>query len=324
LFPRDAGHLARETAAGEIERHAATMAGLDRAQALIEFARDGTILDANANFLAATGYRLDEIRRKHHRIFMPPEDAASPDYARFWETLRRGEPLTGEFRRRRKDGSDLWIAASYATVPEPGGTINRVVAFAVDVTREVLGCRANERIRETMGGVAAGAEELRASVQQIAQDMALAKEATEGAVGLARQADEATRRLVDATRQMDGIVESIDQITAPITLLALNATIEAARIGEAGRGFAVVAGEVRNLATQASQATQRISAEIAKMRTASAEVVSGNDRIRGSIGQLHGCVLSSAAAVEEQAVVARDMSAPMQAAAAEGERIAAT
>ena len=76
---------------------------------------------------------------------------------------------------------------------------------------------------------------------------------------------------LNAAQAMQGIVELIGNITGQINLLALNATIESARAGEAGRGFAVVAGEVKNLAGQAKQATDRITSEIATLNAESEE-----------------------------------------------------
>ncbi len=64
---------------------------IERAQAVIEFELDGTVITANENFLRIFGYRLDEIVGKHHRIFCDPRYAESPQYARFWEKLGRGE-----------------------------------------------------------------------------------------------------------------------------------------------------------------------------------------------------------------------------------------
>ena len=86
---------------------------LDKSQATIEFAPTGVILDANENFLAAVGYTRAEIVGKHHRIFMDPADAAMPAYTDFWATLASGKFLQGEYRRKRKDGTDIWIQASY-------------------------------------------------------------------------------------------------------------------------------------------------------------------------------------------------------------------
>jgi len=114
---------------------------------------------------------------------------------------------------------------------------------------------------------------------------------------------------------MGGIVGLINTIAGQINLLALNATIESARAGEAGRGFAVVAQEVKNLANQAARATEQISAEINGVQGISSEVLQSLQDIRSAISVLRDGVVATAASVEEQSAVTRDMSQSMQQAA---------
>src|SRR5262245_50100987 len=108
------------------------VAAIDRSQATISFDVDGKILDANANFLAVVGYSLDEIRGRHHRIFVDPAHRESESYRVFWERLRRGDFLSGEFKRIAKDGRVVWMQASYNPVLGDGGRPVRVVKFATD------------------------------------------------------------------------------------------------------------------------------------------------------------------------------------------------
>ena len=107
---------------------------ISRARAVIEFEVDGTIRTANDNFLDALGYRLSEIQGKHHRMFVDPEDAARPEYQAFWEKLRRGEFDSGEYRRIKKDGSEIWINAAYNPVIDAEGNVLKVIKHAADVT----------------------------------------------------------------------------------------------------------------------------------------------------------------------------------------------
>lgn len=113
---------------------AGKLAAIDRAQAVIEFSLDGKIITANENFLKAVGYSLEEIVGKHHRMFVAPELAASADYREFWSRLNRGELVTGEFKRLRKDGKEIWILASYNPILDEAGKVLKVVKFASDVT----------------------------------------------------------------------------------------------------------------------------------------------------------------------------------------------
>ena len=109
---------------------------INRVQAVIEFQLDGTILHANANFLAAVGYTLEEIVGKHHRIFCEADYAASAEYQEFWQHLGDGEFHSGEFKRRAKGGKDIWIAASYNPVLGPDGKPVKVIKFATDITAQ--------------------------------------------------------------------------------------------------------------------------------------------------------------------------------------------
>ncbi|TNJ43392.1 PAS domain S-box protein [Phaeobacter sp. B1627] len=107
---------------------------LSRSSAVIEFDLDGTILDANPNFLELTGYTLKDIVGRHHRIFCDADTAKGAGYAAFWQKLSSGEYSHGEFRRLKKDGSPVWIQASYNPVFGPDGKLVKIVKFASDVS----------------------------------------------------------------------------------------------------------------------------------------------------------------------------------------------
>ncbi len=110
---------------------------INRSQAVIEFELDGTVITANENFLRILGYSLDEIVGKHHRIFCDPGYVESPEYAEFWQKLGRGEYHTAEFKRIRKDESEVWLQASYNPIFDMDGRPFKVVKFASDITREI-------------------------------------------------------------------------------------------------------------------------------------------------------------------------------------------
>ncbi|WP_330999395.1 PAS domain S-box protein [Sphingomonas sp. IC-56] len=130
----------------EADFEARTVA-MDRSQAVIEFALNGTVLHANANFLDAMGYRLDEVVGRHHRLFCAPEDAASERYQRFWEKLGTGAFDAGVYKRRSRDGRDVWLQATYNPILDPDGRPVRIVEFAMDITE------ATERGAEAQGQV---------------------------------------------------------------------------------------------------------------------------------------------------------------------------
>ncbi|HWX59773.1 PAS domain-containing methyl-accepting chemotaxis protein [Bradyrhizobium sp.] len=302
---------------------AGQLAAIGKSQAVIEFNLDGTIVDANDNFLHALGYTLAEIKGRHHSMFVEPSERDSGAYREFWARLNRGEYQTGEYKRIGKGGREVYIQASYNPILDLNGKPFKVVKYASDVTRQVLVRMGNERVRGMMETVAAGAEELNASVREISAAMVKSRETALGAVERVTSADSQAKRLSDAAQAMSGIAQMIGDITGQINLLALNATIESARAGEAGRGFAVVASEVKNLANQAKQATDKIGAEIGSLNGISSDVVAALNEIKRAIQDVSEYVTSTAAAVEEQSTVTGEMSSNMQRAAAEATAIAA-
>ena len=124
----------------EIERHNArgVLGAIDASYAYIEFNIDGTIIKANENFLRATGYRLDEIQGRHHRMFMPADLAAAPSYAQLWRDLAAGQAFSDVVKRITKDGREIWIQAVYAPVKDEMGRVFKVVKLATDVTESRL------------------------------------------------------------------------------------------------------------------------------------------------------------------------------------------
>jgi len=116
----------------------AILAAVSRSQAMIEFTPDGIILGANANFLTAMGYALDEIVGQHHRMFVTPEEHVGASYASFWERLRGGQFQAAEYRRIGKGGRSVWIQASYNPIVAADGKLVKVVKFATDITEQKL------------------------------------------------------------------------------------------------------------------------------------------------------------------------------------------
>jgi methyl-accepting chemotaxis protein len=300
---------------------AGQIAAIGKSQAVIEFNMDGTIICANSNFLGAVGYTMDEIRGRHHSIFVEPAERDSAGYREFWAKLNRGEYQAAEYKRIGKGGKEVWIQASYNPILDLNGKPYKVVKYATDTTEQVIARMKSEKVRGMMESVAAGAEELNASVREISEAMTKSRETASDAVQRVEKADEQAKRLNSAAESMSGIVEMIGDITGQINLLALNATIESARAGEAGRGFAVVAAEVKNLANQAKQATDKITDEIGSLNGISGEVVEALNSIKHAIQNVSEYVTSTAAAVEEQSTVTGEMSSSMQRAAAEAASI---
>ncbi len=117
------------------------IAAISKAQAVIEFNLDGTVITANENFLKTLGYTLDEIKGQHHSMFVEPAYRESAEYKQFWRDLGAGKYQAAEYKRIGKGGREVWIQASYNPIFDLNGRPFKVVKFATDVTAAV-----NQRI----------------------------------------------------------------------------------------------------------------------------------------------------------------------------------
>jgi methyl-accepting chemotaxis protein len=111
---------------------------INKVQAVVEFGMDGKILHANENFLKTLGYSLEEIKDKHHSIFIDAALRQSTDYRSFWEKLGRGEYEAGQYKRIGKGGRVVWIQASYNPIFDHKGRPFKIVKFATDITEQKL------------------------------------------------------------------------------------------------------------------------------------------------------------------------------------------
>lgn len=295
---------------------AGQIGAINHSQAVIHFAMDGTILDANDNFLDAMGYRLAEVQGQHHQMFVDSEHSASREYQEFWQKLRRGEFHSAIFSRVGKNGREVWIQATYNPICDMAGRPFKVVKYATDITQNMrartAAVEAAQQTAQNVQTVAAAAEEMSASVAEITVSMSRSKAAVDVIHGHTLAADRSTGHLKRAAESMDGVVQLITKTAEQINLLALNATIESARAGEAGKGFAIVANEVKALATQTTANTTRISEEIAAMQNVSTEVVQTLAAISEAVGSVQSFVSGAAAAIEQQSAATSEISANMQ------------
>jgi methyl-accepting chemotaxis protein len=132
---------------------------VNRAQAVITLELDGTVRIANDNFLRAMGYSLEEIKGKHHSMFVTPEERNSPQYREFWLKLTRGEFNAGQYERVARGGRKLWMQASYNPILDATGKILHVVAYATDITDQVgFSHQLRGAVEETRGVVNAAAQ----------------------------------------------------------------------------------------------------------------------------------------------------------------------
>jgi methyl-accepting chemotaxis protein len=184
------------------------IAAIHKSLAVIEFNMDGTIITANANFLSAMGYTLDEVRGQHHRMFVDPEERDAVEYREFWNRLGRGEFHQAEFKRIGKGGKEVWIQGSYNPVLDNRGVPYKVIKFATDVTRRILLERAAQEQRLRLEEVS---REVVESANQFADGASTIAESSQNLSEGAQSQAAAVEEMTAAVEQMISSIEVISR-----------------------------------------------------------------------------------------------------------------
>ena len=278
---------------------------IHRSQAVIEFDLDGNTLTANDSFLLIMGYQLGEIVGKHHRIFVDKDYANGPEYKSFWQTIVSSNSASRVLERIKKDGSRVWIQASYNKIFDTQGRAVKIIKYISNITQTI---NLTEDTSNNMQIFSAVADELSASIREISHNLGKTEAAAIEISAQTQETYESSNLLFTASTSMGELVDAIKNISDQVNLLALNATIEAARAGEAGKGFAVVASEVKNLAFATKNAAEKVEHEITNAQHIAKQVVFDIQKI-AVIGQKVGeYMIAVSAAMHEQSTVTDKLS----------------
>ncbi len=231
------------------------------------------------------------------------------------ETTRRANETQERLDRFNREISDS-LEILHAAAAELQANADRLASDATQTNAQSAAASgASEVTSEKVSAAVAAGEELAKTIAEVganaAESSRLAAEAVSETMATNRTIDE----MAAVAREIGDVTGLIASIAARTNLLALNATIEAARAGEAGRGFAVVAQEVKALAAQTAAATQSIAARIEAIQSTTARSVSAIQGVSGTIDKLDQFSALIAAAVEEQALAAREIAVSATAAA---------
>ena len=199
-----------------------TIEAINRSMAVIEFSLKGEILTANNNFLHTTGYRLEEIKGKHHRILCCSEYAQSNDYIQFWERLNKGEFFSGRYRRLNKAGRIIWLRATYNPIFNEHGKLIKIIKFASDVTPQIEQQQAESKAASLAYDISTKTD---ADAQQGAQIVNRTADVVQGIAGELNDAADSILAVSQQSEHISKIVQTIKSIADQTNLLALNAAI---------------------------------------------------------------------------------------------------
>ncbi len=273
-----------QTNAQELASHRDLVAQLEafsKSQAVISFTIDGIILDANKNFLDVLGYSLDEIKGKHHRMFVENDYANSPDYKMFWTKLNQGEFQQAKYKRIGKGGKEVWIQASYNPILDEYGKAVKVVKLASDVTGQQ---RAHEEISK------------------------LVRLATQGV--LDKRIDLAGYQSSDA--EFVRVVNSLlDAVSVPVG--EVSATMEALSRGDlTKRMVGSYQGDFQKLSVAVNASISDLEDMVTRIRDASASITSASSDISQGNHDLSRRTEQQAASLEETASSMEELASTMK------------
>ncbi|MFN8063505.1 MAG: methyl-accepting chemotaxis protein [Vicinamibacterales bacterium] len=254
------------------------VAAIGRSQAVIEFGMDGTIHFANDNFLKALGYTLDEVKGRHHSMFVEPSYKSSSEYREFWAALNRGEFQAAEYKRIGKGGKEVWIQASYNPILDMDGRPFKVVKYATDTTPQV------EAKHELNRKVAAILEVVNAAAKgDLTREMTVTGGDAAGMIadGLKGFLSDLRVSIAAITQNAQALASSSEELSAVSTQMGANAEETATQASVVSAASEQVSKNVQTVATGTEEMSASIK-EIAKNANEAAKVATAAVKVADS------------------------------------------
>jgi methyl-accepting chemotaxis protein len=236
----------------------AQIAAINKAQAVIAFDPDGSVLEANDNFLGAMGYRLSEIQGRHHRMFCDSVYTTSREYSDFWANLKSGQYVSGEFHRKGAGGKDLWIIASYNPIFDVDGKVTRVVKYATDITKEKMLYNALvESFGKACFNLSASAEQLMRSATQVSTSSSSSNGQAVQVAAACEEVYRSVQGVSTATEEMNATVKEIASSANQTSSMSNQAKDNARQANEAVASLGVASDEIGSVSKVISSIAQQ-------------------------------------------------------------------
>ena len=241
----------------EQQRMKGIMDAIDASFAFIEFDIKGNIITANENFQKGLGYSLSEMKGRHHRMFVDTAYANTQDYVRFWEELSAGKAQSGQFRRIKKDGTDLWIQAVYSPVKDEMGRITGVIKIATDITEQKV---VTLEIGELAGKMAQGDLTAKFVMQTADKDLQMMGDALNAAIenmnatlaNIVESAALVADSSVSLESQADAMAATTTEVASAISQMSKGAQDQAAKTDESSRMIEQVMRSANDMSDKAN------------------------------------------------------------------------
>ena len=296
---------------------------VNRSYAVVEFNLDGTIRDANDNFLRIMDYGANELVGRHHNVFVDAQEAKANEQQGFWENLNRGQYMSGTYRRIAKDGTERYIMATYNAILDPDGRPYKVVKYAQDITNFTVALKGvSEFLGELRAGNMEATLDLKAdgdigkmiednlALQSTLKDLIMS---IQGVVKLAGEQGDLSARL--EVNRLDGawkeLAEQVNTLLEAMAnpMLDIQNVVHKLAGGDLSHSFTAESqgdmkstGEALNRALDSlSELVRKISRSASVVADSSESMLDKSESMRNSTGEVASAISEMAKGAQDQA-----------------------